>query len=609
MAEQTYFIDMEPIGLRGEVPAGTNLLEAARLLGVGIVSLCAGEGWCEGCLVRVEKGQLTPPTMSEEAVLSPEDLKRGYRLACQAIPLENVKIEIPASSLSTPQRLQVEGQEQKVSFEPAVLGVDIVCDVPTLHDLRSDYQRLQDALADAGFSEISCDMGVLTDLSDRLRQQKWRVRVALRDKSVVAVLPSASKIYGLAADVGTTKVAVYLLDLETGETIEKTGLMNPQISYGEDVMSRISFAKDKPGGRKVLQEVLVEALNRTVLELSQRHAISAEQIVEAVIVGNTAMHHLLAGLPVEQLGLSPCVPAVSASLDIPARILGLDMATEAKVHLLPNIAGYVGADHVAMLMATELWKMDGPAIGVDIGTNTEISLVYQGRILSCSTASGPAFEGAHIRHGMRAASGAIERVQITDGQVHIYTIDNQPAVGICGSGILDAIAEMQTNEIVNEKGALVKDHPLVRMDGNIPEFILVPAERTQIQKAISLTRKDINEIQLAKSAIRVGIETLLEAAGVKADDLKSFVIAGAFGSYINIESAIMIGMFPELPRDRFSQVGNAAGTGARQALISRKIRQTSADVAKRVEYIELTNHPEFQNRFLNHMYLPYRQVF
>jgi uncharacterized 2Fe-2S/4Fe-4S cluster protein (DUF4445 family) len=289
--------------------------------------------------------------------------------------------------------------------------------------------------------------------------------------------------------------------------------------------------------------------------------------------------------------------------------LGLEIAPEAKVHLLPNIAGYVGADHVAMLMATDLWQGEGPAIGVDIGTNTEISLVYNGRILSCSAASGPAFEGAHIRHGMRAASGAIERVQISEGQVHVYTIDHQPAVGICGSGILDALAEMQIAGIVNEKGALKKDHPLVHMNGNHPEFMLVPPEKTQIQKAISLTRKDINELQLAKSAIRVGIETLIEAAGINANDLVSFVIAGAFGSYINIESAIKIGMFPDLPRDRFQQVGNAAGTGARQALISKSRRRISAEIAKRVEYIELTNHPEFQNRFLNYMYLPYRKVF
>ncbi|HSQ27731.1 MAG TPA: ASKHA domain-containing protein [Anaerolineales bacterium] len=609
MVKQTYFIDMEPIGLRGEIQAGMNLLDAARQLGVGLVSLCGGEGWCEGCLVRVEKGELTSATMAEEAVISPEDLKKGFRLACQAIPLSDVKIEIPAASLSTPQRLQVEGQEEEIEFEPAVVGIDVVCQVPTLHDLRSDYLRLQDALREKGHADVTCDIGVLSDLSDRLRQAKWNVRAVLCGNSIVCVLPSGCKYFGLAADIGTTKVAVYLIDLETGVTVEKAGIMNPQISYGEDVMSRISFSREKPEGRKILQTILVDSINELITNFCSQQSIIPDQIVDAVFVGNTAMHHLFAGLPVEYLGVSPCVPAVNQSMDIPAHSLGLEMAVEAKVHLLPNIAGYVGADHVAMLMATELWKMDGPAIGVDIGTNTEISLVYKGKIVSCSTASGPAFEGAHIRHGMRAAGGAIERVQISDGQVHIYTIDHKPAVGICGSGILDALAEMQNAGIVNEKGALQKDHPLVRMDGNIPEFVLVHPENTQNQKAISLTRKDINELQLAKSAIRVGIETLLEAAGVKSSELVAFVIAGAFGTYINIESAIKIGMFPDIPRDRFQQVGNAAGTGARQALISKSLRQTSAEVASQVAYIELTNHPEFQNRFLNHMYLPYRQVF
>lgn len=609
MAKQTYFVDMEPIGLRGEIQAGMSLLDAARQLGVGIVSLCGGEGWCEGCLVRVEKGELTPPTMAEEAVISPVDLRNGFRLACQAIPLSDIKIEIPVSSLSTPQRLQVEGKEEAVEFEPAVVGVDVTCQIPTLHDLRSDYLRLQDALREKGYAEVVCEIGVLVDLSDRLRQEKWHVRVVLHGNSIVSILPAGKKFYGIAADIGTTKVAVYLVDLETGETIEKAGIMNPQISYGEDVMSRISFSWEKPGGRKTLQTILVDSINQVIKDFCDKHEIIPDQVVEAVFVGNTAMHHLFAGLPVEYLGVSPCVPAVSQSMNISAHSLGLKMAALANVHLLPNIAGYVGADHVAMLMATELWKLDGPAIGVDIGTNTEISLVYKGKIVSCSTASGPAFEGAHIRHGMRAASGAIERVQISEGQVHIFTIDHQPAVGICGSGILDALAEMQNAGIVNEKGALKKDHPLVRMDGNIPEFVLVPSEPAHNQKAISLTRKDINELQLAKSAIRVGIETLLEAAGVKPSDLVSFVIAGAFGTYINIESAIKIGMFPDIPRDRFQQVGNAAGTGARQALISKSLRQTSSELASRIEYIELTNHPDFQNRFLNHMYLPYRKIF
>jgi uncharacterized 2Fe-2S/4Fe-4S cluster protein (DUF4445 family) len=306
---------------------------------------------------------------------------------------------------------------------------------------------------------------------------------------------------------------------------------------------------------------------------------------------------------VEQLGLSPCVPAVSEALDLPAATLGLAIAPGATVHLLPNIAGYVGADHVAMLLATGLWQKPGVAVGVDIGTNTEISLACRGVILSCSAASGPAFEGAHIRNGMRAAAGAIERVQIIDGQVHVYTIENNPPVGICGSGILDAIAEMRAAGVVNEKGAFQSGHSLVRSGEGLPEFVLVPAERSGHGKEIALTRKDINEIQLAKAAIRVGIDTLLEQAGVGAQEIEEFIIAGAFGSYINISSALQIGVFPNLPLERFRQVGNAAGIGARQSLISTKQRRLAAEVASLVRYMELTGHTDFQRRCLQQMYL------
>jgi uncharacterized 2Fe-2S/4Fe-4S cluster protein (DUF4445 family) len=368
-------------------------------------------------------------------------------------------------------------------------------------------------------------------------------------------------------------------------------------------MSRISFTREHLDGRQTLQKVLIETFNGLIDGMCRRQGISAEQIVDAVCVGNTAMHHLFAGLPVEQLGLSPCVPAVSEALDVPAAAVGLMMARDALVHLLPNIAGYVGADHVAMLLATGLWQKEGIAVGVDIGTNTEISLVSRGKILSCSAASGPAFEGAHIRNGMRAAAGAIERVQIIDGQVHVFTIENHPPVGICGSGILDAIAEMRSAGAINEKGALQNGHALVRSGEGPPEFLLVPAERTGHGKEISLTRKDINEIQLAKSAIRVGIDTLLEQAGVQVQDIEEFVIAGAFGSYINVSSAVQIGMFPNLPLERFRQVGNAAGIGARQSLTSISQRRIAAEVARRVRYVELTGHPDFQRRFLQQMYL------
>ena len=603
LKRHTFIVDMEPVGRRVEIEPGTNLLEAARSAGIGLVSLCGGEGWCESCLVRLEKGQLSPPSLLEIAELDKEQIERGYRLACQAEPQSDVKIEIPKASLSTPQRLQTEGREQVVELDPAIWASEVTCPTPDLSDLRSDASRLLDTLSQMGMGSVQMGLGVLTNLSTKLRKTKWKARLVFRNESIVTVLPPGGRIYGLAADIGTTKLAVYLLDLETGETLEAIGAMNPQITYGEDVMSRISFTREKENGRRILQSALIESLNQIIAEICAHQEISPDQIVEAVFVGNTAMHHLFAGLPVEQLGLSPCVPAVSNSLEIPAERLNLGIAPDATIHLLPNIAGYVGADHVAMLLATRLYQEKGVAIGVDIGTNTEISLVKAGQIYSCSAASGPAFEGAHIHNGMRASAGAIERIQIIDGQVRVFTIENHAAIGICGSGILDAVAEMHKAEVINEKGAFQQEHPLVRTGGQTPEFVLVPSEQTGHGKDIALTRKDINEIQLAKSAIRVGIDILMDVAGVKVDEIEEFIIAGAFGSYINVSSAVQIGMFPSLPLERFHQVGNAAGIGAKQSLVSLRMRHVAAEIARQVRYVELTVYPEFQSRFLRCMYL------
>jgi len=288
-------------------------------------------------------------------------------------------------------------------------------------------------------------------------------------------------------------------------------------------------------------------------------------------------------------------------MDIPASEIGLELAPGAYVYLPPNIAGYVGADHVAMLLATGMWDSTRTVLALDIGTNTEISLATDGRLLSCSCASGPAFEGAHIHDGMRAAPGAIERVQIVGEEVRVYTIVSQPAVGICGSGILDAIAEMVATGVMDSRGKLKKDHPLVDEGDGVVEFLIMPAEATGHERKIIVTQKDVGEIQLAKGAIRAGIEILLKEAGVAHDEIEEFIIAGAFGTYLDIRSAVRVGMFPALPVDRFCQVGNAAGTGARQMLISAERRQATAEIVRRVEYIELTTHPNFTNEFIKAM--------
>jgi uncharacterized 2Fe-2S/4Fe-4S cluster protein (DUF4445 family) len=602
-ADTAFRVDFEPIGRRAEVVPGETLLAAAQAAGVGLVAICGGAGVCGDCRVRLVQGELSSATGAERELLSSQEREKGFRLACQAVPLSDVKLDIPPESLSAPQRLQVEGQEVEMEPDPWAVPVDIEMDPPSLHDLRPDYARLQDAVEECGLPRPSAGLSRLIDLSEQLRTQGWNVRLALRGGEIVAVLPRGTTLFGLAVDIGTTKLATYLVELAQGKVVAKAGAMNPQIAYGEDVVSRIAYTNQQRDGRKILQEKVVSSLNDMVVDLCAEGGIAQDQIVEAVVVGNTAMHHLFAGLPVQQLGMAPYVPAVSEALDVRADEVGLVLASGGYVHLPPNIAGYVGADHVAMLLASGLAEAQTTTLALDIGTNTEISLAVGGRLLSCSCASGPAFEGAHIHDGMRAAPGAIERVHIVGQDVHLHTIADELPVGICGSGILDAVAEMREAGILDRRGAIQDGRPQVRSRDGKPEFILAPAATTGHGRDVVVNRKDVNEVQLAKAAIRAGIEILLAEAGISAESLERVIIAGAFGTYLDVSSAIRVGMLPQLPIERFRQVGNAAGAGARQMLISGKRRLAASQLIRRIEYIELTIHPGFTAEFLEAMYL------
>jgi len=379
--------------------------------------------------------------------------------------------------------------------------------------------------------------------------------------------------------------------------------MNPQISYGEDIVSRITSVIDSPANSAELQKLVVAALNGLAVDLCAEIGANTEEIVEAVVVGNTAMHHLFLRLPVSQLAYSPFVPAVSQALDIKARDLGLDIASGAYGHVLPNIAGFVGADHVAMLLATEVWQAKGLILALDIGTNTEVSLVNNGEIATVSCASGPAFEGGHIKDGMRAASGAIERLQIADDSIQYQTIDNLPPVGICGSGILDTMAQLYLVGIIDKGGRMKDNHPRLRTEKKQRQFVLVSEEERDGNPAIVITQQDIRELQLAKAAIRTGIQVLLETNGCSEEEVEQVIIAGAFGSYIDVSSAITIGMLPSLPLGRFRQVGNAAGMGAKLALISDSKRSQARNIASQVHYLELATNPNFMQTFVQASYL------
>jgi len=605
MADQNSIsVDIQPIGRRIDIQAGETLLDASRSAGVELLSLCGGEGWCDSCLVRITSGEVNQSSESEIESIGKERVKAGYRLACQTVPLSDVRIDIPPDSLSTPQRLQIEGTDFNIPVTPIVKVYDLVLSPPGLDDLRDDAARVSDGLELQGVSEAFFNLAVLKDLSGLIRDYHWSIRAVIRDREIIALLPNKAEIFGIAVDIGTTKVAVYLVNLTSGEIVERNGEMNPQIAYGEDVISRISYVREKQDGRYQLQLAITDTLNSMIGDMCDIVGIQRTQIVDAVVVGNTAMHHLFAGLPVDQLVYAPYVPALSAAVDFRSQDLGIQISPGAYIHLLPNIAGYIGADHSAVILSTEIWKTKGTVLAIDIGTNTEISLIYKGKITSCSCASGPAFEGAHIINGMRAAPGAIEKVQIIDNEIRIFTIDDQPPVGICGSGILDIVAEMKNAGLMDEKGAINLGGKHIRKDkGGLPELLLVPADQSGIEQDITVSRKDINEIQLAKAAIRSGLDILLEEAGIEAEGVDRVLIAGAFGTYISIPNAIEIGMFPDIPLDRFNQVGNAAGMGAIQALISAKHRYLINDAIHDVEYIELTTYENFQKIYMRSMYL------
>ncbi len=601
-----YTVDFQPLGRRVQVTEGRSLLEAAREAGVGLNAVCGGAGSCGTCVVRVVGGEVSPASKSEEELLSERGLSEGHRLACQAQVWGDVLVDVPPASISAPQRAQIEGRERPVEIDPVVRSFDVRPTPPSLHDLRSDEERLREALSgEYGIASLRFDPMVLGDLSSRLRENDWEIRVFIRNGEVIGAAPAGTPPLGLAVDIGTTKVAAYLVDLETGETLGASGAMNPQIAFGEDVMARIAYAMEGAEHGRELQEAIVRGLEERARELCTESDRACEEILEAVLVGNTCMHHLVMGLPVDQLGLAPYVPVLSAPCDVKARDLGLDLGVGATIHLLPNIAGFVGADHVSMVMASGIHEADEITLGLDIGTNTEVSLAANGRLLSCSTASGPAFEGAHIQDGMRAAPGAIEWVKMVDGRVEYQTIDGASPVGICGSGILDSVAELRRIGVLKENGSMIRDsHPRVRQRSDRPEFVLVPAGENGAPNDIVINRKDVSEIQLAKGAIRAGIEVLLEEAGIEVDQVERVVVAGAFGTYLDAASARAIGMFPPLPLHRFDQVGNAAGMGAKLALLSRRCRDVAREIAQRVEYIELTTDARFSTAYMNAMSLP-----
>ncbi|TAK86657.1 MAG: DUF4445 domain-containing protein [Betaproteobacteria bacterium] len=555
------------LGREAACRPGETLFQCARRAGIRIVGACGGRGVCGTCLVRVVSGDYE---------LLGEAHADGWLRACKLVPLGPCTVELAPRSTAAIARAEVGGRAAAFVFDTAVRVHDLTLTPPQLSDPQADADRL---LARLGTSTI--DVALLRELPVLLRKHGWRVRAVTRGDEVIALSSPGARVLGLAVDLGTTNAAGFLVDLQTGERLGTLGIENPQASYGADVVSRVNHAIRSSSGGPELQAAAAVGIAELARDLCEAAQASTGDIAEIAVCGNTAMHHLLAGLPVAQLGRAPFVPTVTFSVEFKSRELGLPGTPGAVTYLLPNIGGFVGGDHVAVLLATEARWTGRTALVIDIGTNTEVSLISSHGISTVSCPSGPALEGGHISCGMRAAEGAIERVHARAGRLEIKTIGDAPPVGVCGSGVVDAIAAFRALELIDRGG---------RIAGGAREIALAPG--------VAFTQHDVRAVQLAKAAIRAGIDLLLETNKIQPDAIELVLIAGAFGEYLGIEAALAIGLLPRLPLERIEQVGNAAGIGVAMALASLGSRARAVELAARCHYLELGTLPQFQKTFI-----------
>ena len=621
----------QPSGRRGEIPEGKTVLEASRSLGVGIDSVCGGKKSCGKCRIRIDSGildrlgitslpdHLSPFTEEEGKLIGEKERAEGFRLACAAIIRGDVLIFVPEESRTGRQVVRKEASEKTISLNPSVRLFSVTLPPPTLNDPQGDYERLVAALAERfGLQRPEIDYPALLGLPAALRQGNWTVTAAIRmEREILAVFPGeVEETYGLAIDVGSTTVAGYLCSLKTGKLIGTESFMNPQVTYGDDVIARITYVMEHPDGMKKMRGAIIDCLNDLIRTVTADHGLSPADILEITLVGNTVMHHLFLGIDPHALGFSPFTPAVHRSLDIKARDLGLAAHPAANVHILPIEAGFVGADNVGVLIAEEPYRREEMVLIIDVGTNGEMILGNREKLLSASCATGPALEGAHIRFGMRVAPGAIERIQIDPETLEVsfkiigkerwrpeVRITN--AKGICGSGIIDGVAELYRAGVIDRSGRFRSDltTPRLRLTDGQPEFVIAWPEETSLKGAITISQKDVRSVQLAKGALYTGAKLMMKRLGIA--KLDRVVLAGAFGSYIDKTKAMILGMFPDCDLENVSSVGNAAGDGARIALLNRDKRLEAEAMARQVEYLELTLEKEFQQEFMAAMFIPH----
>ena len=618
--KKKFQVIFHPSGRKGRILEGKTILEASMELGVEIESLCGGVRNCGKCKVKLLEGKLSPYTDEEAKFITEIERAKGYRLSCAAQIRGDVLIFVPEESFIQKQLVRKEITEKPIEIKPCVIPCFVELTPPSFHDLLGDIDRLKKALSEKyNFSSLDIDYQTLLKVPLVLRQGNWKVTVAVwMEEEIIDIRPGrVDETFGLAIDVGTTTVAGYLCNLRNGRIMATESIINPQVIYGEDVMSRITYTVTHPAdGLEKMNQSIIDGLNLLIHTVTKRCNLSPEDILEITVVGNTAMHHLLLKIDPQYLGISPFPSAIHHSIDIKARDLGLKIHPSAYLHILPIEAGFVGADNVGVLIAEEPYHRDEMVLIIDIGTNGELVMGNREKLISASCATGPALEGAHIKFGMRASAGAIERIQIDPQTFEVRfkvigreesneELTNPGAIGICGSGIIDAIAELYRTGVIDKTGRFKRDIPSTRLKiiDETPEFVIAWKEETAIGKDITITQQDVRNVQLAKAAIYTGAKLMMRRLGIA--KVEKVILAGAFGNYIDPEKAIVLGMFPDCDVTNVHGVGNAAGDGARIALLNREKRLEANEIARKVEYMELTIEADFQKEFIEAMQIPH----
>ncbi|KYC51552.1 MAG: Na(+)-translocating NADH-quinone reductase subunit F [Candidatus Methanofastidiosum methylothiophilum] len=582
----------------------TNLLDILNCIGIKIEAICGAKGKCGKCKVIIENPNAANQiTFQEKKILSKEEIDSGIRLSCLVRPLEDISIIIPDSSLQKEQRILCEGISRKIDIEPLIKKNKIKISKPMLGGEDSFFNYINKELK----SELKIDYNTLIKMNDAINYEVLETNLIIFKDEIIDLLKDEDKIYGISVDIGTTTVVVYLIDLETGAQIDVESILNPQMKYGEDVISRITYSLEK--GVSDLHHSIIGGINLMIKKLCDRNHIDINSIYEMTAVGNTAMHHIFLNIIPKSLSVSPFTPVISKGLDIKARDLNIKINSSGNVHVLPIISGFVGADTLGVLLATGLYKKDEISLAIDIGTNGELVLGNKDKMVSCSCAAGPALEGGHLNFGMRASSGAIESIFIEKNSLDSFykTINNSSPRGICGSGVIDLVAEMLRVGILDNSGKIIENgNERIRknISNNQKEFVVEWKQKTDIGKDIVVTASDIREIQLAKGAIMTGVNILLEKLDIKVNDIDNLYLAGAFGNYIDVNNAIKIGLIPDIPLEKIKSVGNAAGEGAKISLLSRKMRCEEDIIIKKIDYIELASEKNFNAEFINSLKFP-----